>query len=485
MNACVYARLSQDKSGLSENTAIQIEECQEYALSEGLQVVQVFQDNDISASRYSRKPRPGYEDMLAFLKAGGAEVILVTEMTRLYRRLEELLEIIRLAESSSLRKIETTDGMGYDLSSGMGIHNAVSAVNNAALEARKISDRTRRKKRVVAMRGGYNGGPRPFGYCRDGVTPHEFPFCFRSDRSLHEGEAGIIRELMSALTAGRSLSSLSRYLNDNGVRTPQGHLWGPTTVRRLLESQRIAGLRKHNDKTYPASWPALVSQEDWDRVQLILKAEHRYIGQQKAGRSYLLTGLLECGVCGKAPYGMGTKGKRYYGCRGPMDHQEAHLIRRADPIDSLVSQAVLYRYDSEHMQQALTTAADPEIGTLLDTYQRQKQKLRDLVTDYASGLLDREQLQHAKSVVEEAMQVTNQRLSRLETGRAFASIPADQTIRDAWSSADVSWRRGLISLIVEKIVILPSRPGGSRWTDPETGRVYGFDPTKVQIHWRV
>jgi site-specific DNA recombinase len=173
MDACVYARLSQDRSGLSENTEIQIEECQDYALREGLQVVRVFTDNDISASRYSKKPRPGYEDMLAFLKEGRAQVILVSEMPRLYRRLEELLEIIHLAETSSLRKIETTDGMGYDLSTGQGIHNAVSAVNNAALEARKIYDRTRRKKKVVAMRGGYNGGPRPFGYCRDGVTPHE------------------------------------------------------------------------------------------------------------------------------------------------------------------------------------------------------------------------------------------------------------------------------------------------------------------------
>jgi site-specific DNA recombinase len=492
VDACIYARLSQDKSGLSDNVEIQITECEDYALSEGLRVVAVFTDNDISASRYSRKPRPGYEQMLAFLKTGGAQVILVTEMTRLYRRLEELLEIIRLAETSSLRKIETTDGMGYDLSTGQGIHNAVSAVNNAALEARKISDRTRRKKKVVAMRGGYNGGPRPFGYCRDGVTPHEFPFCLRSEGTIVAGEAGIVRELAARLIAGQSLKTLTRFLNDNGIRTTQGHRWGPTTVRRVLESHRIAGLRQHNGKTYPASWPALVSQDDWDRMQLILRAERRYIGQQKRGREYLLTGLLECGVCGdtgavcgKALYGMGTRGKRYYGCRGPVDHQEAHLIRLADPVDSLVSQAVLYRFDSLNMQEALTTAADPEIGTLLETYQRQKQRLTDLVTDYASGLLDREQLAHAKQVVEEAMAATNHKLTRLETGRAFASLPPNQTIRDAWQQADVTWRRGLLSLLVEKVVLLPSRPGGSRWTDPETGKMYGFDPTKVVIHWRV
>jgi hypothetical protein len=34
-------------------------------------------------------------------------------MTRLYRRLEELLQLIQLAERSKSKRIETTDGSGY------------------------------------------------------------------------------------------------------------------------------------------------------------------------------------------------------------------------------------------------------------------------------------------------------------------------------------------------------------------------------------
>ena len=43
-------------------------------------------------------------------------------MTRLYRRLEELLEVIKLAETTALRRIEATDDMSYDLSTGEGVH---------------------------------------------------------------------------------------------------------------------------------------------------------------------------------------------------------------------------------------------------------------------------------------------------------------------------------------------------------------------------
>jgi len=133
MRCAVYARLSKDRRGLSENVEIQIEECVAYAQAMGWIIVGVFQDNDISASRFSTAPRPGYQALLDAIQAGEVDVVLATEMQRIHRRLEELLEVIYLAETTPLRKIETTNGNGYDLSTGVGIHNAVAAVNNAVL----------------------------------------------------------------------------------------------------------------------------------------------------------------------------------------------------------------------------------------------------------------------------------------------------------------------------------------------------------------
>ena len=91
----LYARISQDNAGESENVHIQLREGEEYVEDNDGTVSLRFKDNDVSASKFSKKPRPDYERLLAAIERGQVEVIVVTEMTRLYRRLEELLDLVR------------------------------------------------------------------------------------------------------------------------------------------------------------------------------------------------------------------------------------------------------------------------------------------------------------------------------------------------------------------------------------------------------
>jgi site-specific DNA recombinase len=113
----------------------------------------VFSDDDISASKFSTKPRPDYNRLVAAIESEQVEVILCTEMPRLYRRLEELLELIKMAERTRLRGIWTTDDIGYDLFTPDGIHAAIGAVNNAMLETARLSKRLKRKKAAQARQG--------------------------------------------------------------------------------------------------------------------------------------------------------------------------------------------------------------------------------------------------------------------------------------------------------------------------------------------
>jgi site-specific DNA recombinase len=87
VRAAIYARLSKDRSGLSVNVGIQEAEAREYAAEHGHEVMAVHSDNDLSASRYSSKPRPGYEALWRAIESGSVEAVIVTEMTLLYRRL--------------------------------------------------------------------------------------------------------------------------------------------------------------------------------------------------------------------------------------------------------------------------------------------------------------------------------------------------------------------------------------------------------------
>ena len=72
----------------------------------------------------------------------------------------------------------------------------------------------------------------------------------------------------------------------------------------------------------------------------------------------------------------------------------------------------------------------------------------------------------------------------------------DTSLREAWKTADVHWRRQLIGLVVDKVILHPGRPGGRRFPDPERDeweaelaerldRQWRFDPAAVEIRWKV
>jgi site-specific DNA recombinase len=144
----------------------------------------------------------------------------------------------------------------------------------------------------------------------------------------------------------------------------------------------------------------------------------------------------------------------------------------------LVSEAVLYRLESEDLA-ALLAPKTPEIKPLLERYQLLQQRLQDFVKDYATGLLDRQQLALAKGEVEDEIARIQAELTAAQPRQALSMIEAGQTVKDAWEQEGLEWRRNLISLLVEKVVVHPGYPGRSRW------RGFVFDPSKVEIVWRV
>jgi site-specific DNA recombinase len=126
--------------------------------------VVIFEENDISASRYSTKERPDYESLVELVRQNRIDVIFCTEMERLVRQPRDVEVLIDLAESTNLREIYMTSDEGYDLSNPNGIYRARQAVALAERESRKISERTKRKQADRARNGFSHGGRRCFGY---------------------------------------------------------------------------------------------------------------------------------------------------------------------------------------------------------------------------------------------------------------------------------------------------------------------------------
>src|SRR3954447_11152162 len=292
VRAAISPGLSKDRSGISPNVVIQQLECEEYAQEHGWEVVGIFADNDISASRYSTKPRHGYQELLHAIRGNRVDVVLCTEVSRLYRRIDELIELIKLAEHTRLRRIETTDGNGYDLSTGEGIHNAISAVNNAQLESRKISDRSKRKKKAMARSGLFGGGRRPFGYDYISATRTNQGQVLEPGRLVpNMREAQAIKEAATRITGGSSVRSVALWLNDEGLLTTLGNRWTPFNLKRLLLSRTLLGIRTHRTldpqthqpvtQEHPGTWPAILDEVTHERLRIVLNDEAKLLGMDK------------------------------------------------------------------------------------------------------------------------------------------------------------------------------------------------------------
>lgn len=220
----------------------------------------------------------------------------------------------------------------------------------AADEIDRVRKRVRRKKDELAMAGKPSGGgARPFGFEPGGLT-------------IRETEAEIIRELAGRVLAGESLGSLAADLDRRGIRTVSGRSWLPNVLRGMLLAPRVAGLRQHRGEVVgPVAWDPVLDRRTWEELQaLFLTPSRRRVG---AGRR-LLTGLAVCGRCGVRLVSGKNNGQRAYVCRKAAGFDGCGgLTMTAEPLEELVTEAVLLRLDSPALAERLAGGHDDDRPT--------------------------------------------------------------------------------------------------------------------------
>jgi site-specific DNA recombinase len=521
-----YARLSRDRKKLSENVEIQHWENMAFIEDQGWEYGGPYKDNDISASEFGTKTRDDYWRMIEDIKnwpdRDDAEVrlvIVVTEMPRLYRQIEELLDLIKMAETTKLNGIWTTDGEGYDLSTPEGYHRAVGAVNNARLETKKASKRQLRKKKVRATAGRYLGGQRRYGFegpkkddygnitNREYINVREVPKEIANWRSWYD-----------RLLAGETQSSIIHDNNARGIPSPKGGKWTVGNFRRLMTQEAYVifedddhpadcpclqnspgnGTLYHetSGERHRAVWRGLLTRQERDILDSILSAQSQtWRHGLTDGRKYLLSGLIDCGgtyddkPCGGAMYGSGRRlpngtYQRRYRCKSHDNHLErvacGKVFRGAEPLDLFVTEAVLDRLDTPEVARLLTPEDDRDAVDELSRKILAQRKRRDLIAEqYAVREID--SLQDYKrmcAAAEAELEKLQGQRSRLRSVSAARLLPAGGQVREAWENAGLEWRRSVIQLVVERIVVHPSKSTAPLWNG------YRFRPEDIEIIWR-
>lgn len=338
MKAAIYSRYSSDLQRQA-SIADQSRNCERIIEREGWEIVARFKDEALSGAKADR---PGYLALLAAAKAGEIGVIVVDEVSRLWRDQEEQMRAVKRLEFYGVHIRSVNDGVNT-LSEGFGLLLSLrGAINEEA--RREIGKRTHRGLAGQAL-AGYNAGGKSYGYrhvpIEDPVRKDHLgrPIVNAVRREIAPEQAKIILRIFEMYAEGLSPRKIADQLNALGVPSP-GSTWN-RNVRQcrgwagsaiygdrkrgfgILMNPLYGGLyiwnrtrrqidpdtkaRKHAARP-EGDWivreaPELriVPPDLWKRVQARLASRRE--GKPVAagpgkGRKYLFSGLLKCGTCG-------------------------------------------------------------------------------------------------------------------------------------------------------------------------------------------
>jgi site-specific DNA recombinase len=466
MLAGVYGRISDNPDQDELGVRRQIKDGRELVGARGGTVVAELVDNDVSA--FSGAHRPGYEALIALAEDGKINTIVVWQLSRLWRNRSERADgITRLAKLGIT--ILAVKGPGLDLSNAYGRGMAGILGEFDTMESEVKSERVLRKMQELAEAGAISGGGRrPFGYRRVFAGKGPGQKILRDE--LHPVEAPIVRKLVNQLLDGETLWSLEGWAAEQGIRNSVGGEFRRTGIRRILWSARIAGLREHHGRTYPAVWPAIITVEEHQQIRALL-ARTSTRGAIWPARNHYATGLVYCTGCieqgaGRMQVGSGTLRYRCHtrGCgrtiqRGPLEAMIAKyvvnqlnadeflsLLVSRERSDDTVAQSLQRKIaDDERRIEAIGAALEdadidtiPEVIASLTAVRRRIEETRGQIADLAS----------VPKAVREAVGLTVEAFEKMDLGR----------------------KRVLTSFWVGKVLIGQGRRGPNQ-----------FDPRRVHI----
>jgi len=151
MRAAIYAGISSDRDGESLGVERQLTDCRKLCAQRGWETSGDYVDNDISAAKPGKK-RPEHERLMADIRPGKLDAVVVWDVDRLYRQPRELEPFVDACEAVGLRSLASVGG-DMDLNDESALFMLRMRVNMAAMEIAKLRKRMRRQKQERAEKG--------------------------------------------------------------------------------------------------------------------------------------------------------------------------------------------------------------------------------------------------------------------------------------------------------------------------------------------
>lgn len=456
--AVLYARISKDAEGRGLGVARQEQECREWADRNGWTVSTVLVDNDISG--YSKKHRPGYEQMLSGVISGEYDGLLAWAPDRFTRQVSELERLVDVIEKASV-PVHTLQGGRIDLTTPGGRLTARTLGNIASYESELKSERARSKHDELRRQGKAPGGSRCFGLT-EGRT------------AIVEDEARWIRSAAEKILSGATIRSVCREWNEAGVKTATGRAWYQLGLRRVLLSDWVAG--KRGD--VPAQWPAILDEVTHNRLRLLLTDPSRRMSATNART--LLSGIARCGVCGHTLVSRPKAGG--IPCYVCLSDQ----ARGASRVGACGKIRILAKDLEDDLAARLWSVLDPERLQSIEVPKGPHTDAQDRIRDLEAHAALLVEMLGARELTRDEYRVAKAR-NEAELAEARRLVVRDwhdevqakkmtelDDLEIKWDKLDIDEKRAWLRLLAEDIKVMPA----------VRGRNF-YSPDRLLVTWRV
>src|SRR6516162_3054106 len=289
----IYTRKSSEEGLEQEFNSLQAQRdaCEAYIRSqqhEGWVLARTrYDDGGFSGGKLER---PGLQRLLADIRSGRVDIVVVYKVDRLTRSLADFARLVEIFDGEGVSFVSVTQQ--FNTTSSMGRLTLNVLLSFAQFERDVTGERIRDKIAASKKKGMWMGGNVPLGYNASErtlvVNPAEATTVRRIFALYRElGCVRRVKEEADRLGFRTKCSTTADGTKRGGTPFSRGHIYG------LLANPIYTGRIAHKGELYPGLHPALIDNATWTAVRNQLAAntsDHRH--RAKAAEPSLLAGLL-------------------------------------------------------------------------------------------------------------------------------------------------------------------------------------------------
>ena len=343
MRAAAYARYSTDRQ-TKNSIEYQLTEIRKYCREHEIDITATFTDE---AESGTNTDRAGFQAMISAATLGEFDAVVIYDITRGSRDVGDWFTFRKTMLRLGVRVISATQKLG-DLTNGNDFLLELLSVGMGQREVLETRQKSIDGVAVKAKQGKFLGGTPPLGY--DVVN---------GSYVINYQEARTVRTIFNLYADGGSYNAILDAVA--GACGKYGRPLGKNSLHSILTNERYIGTYTWNKRRVKLfrKWaggalnpdcvrlesiiPPIIDELTWERVQKRM-SDNKRNARNKAKRTYLLSGLIECEECGAKYVGhtsTSSKGieTRYYVCGNRYrTHTCSAKNINADEIETFVVQ---------------------------------------------------------------------------------------------------------------------------------------------------